>query len=280
MGRNRGCLQSIRFPTSSPAHMTFPGCCSEEYSVFLWFRLAAPSSWFLVVPGGTEVAGGGRKPPAVEAPGLLGTEPPVAPLRGSLLGVQWVQGEQPSWFSEFSAAGGCRAGSSGRSLISITSRRCSDALLLSSSSSVLPLLYSLSTQHSPFIAPPPVSAYVSPFIFFLSSAFLQPCALAQGGFVMNGILLHIRRKRTLRRGFTNALHCPGNDSLRCSEWQPARPSEGPTAVQTGGSSQINSPQKQPDTNPASAHRGPAASREAAASCSVPNGGGRRPSATC
>lgn len=54
----------------------------------------------------------------------------------------------------------------------------------------------------------------------LSSAFLQPCTPTQGsgqadraGFVMNGILLHIRRKCTLQRGSTNCLHCPGNDSV-------------------------------------------------------------------
>lgn len=37
------------------------------------------------------------------------------------------------------------------------------------------------------------------------------------GFVMNGILLHIRRKCTLQCGFTNCLHCPKNDSLYTAE---------------------------------------------------------------
>lgn len=37
------------------------------------------------------------------------------------------------------------------------------------------------------------------------------------GFVVNGILLHIRRKCTLQCGFTNCLHCPGNDSLNTAE---------------------------------------------------------------
>lgn len=37
------------------------------------------------------------------------------------------------------------------------------------------------------------------------------------GFVMNGILLHIRRKCTLQCGFTNCFHCPQNDSLYTAE---------------------------------------------------------------
>lgn len=37
------------------------------------------------------------------------------------------------------------------------------------------------------------------------------------GFVMNGILLHIRRKCTLQCGFTNCLHCPKNDSLYAAD---------------------------------------------------------------
>lgn len=37
------------------------------------------------------------------------------------------------------------------------------------------------------------------------------------GFVMNGILLHIRRKCTLQCGFTNCLYCPKNDSLYTAE---------------------------------------------------------------
>lgn len=63
-----------------------------------------------------------------------------------------------------------------------------------------------------------------PVFLFLFPLFLK-CMHTQGssrqadsaGFVMNGILLHIRRKCTLQCGFTNCLHCPKNDSLYTAE---------------------------------------------------------------
>lgn len=148
-------------------------------------------------------------------PSLL-SSPPAAELSGRggrvCPGVQWVQGRQPSWFTEFRLAG---SGGGAGSLISISSTTavccCCDALLLSSSStSTLPT--------SPF-----TSLYLflsSAFFFFL---FLQPCTLPRGrrpadrvGFVMNGILVHIRRKCMLQGGFPNCLHCPGNDSVNAA----------------------------------------------------------------
>lgn len=90
--------------------------------------------------------------------------------------VQWVQGEQPSWFSEFSAGGWLAGWLAGwirwQCQISDINHQPPLPLLplllpLSAVmpfysppppfSSVLPLLYSLSTQHSPFIASPPLS---------------------------------------------------------------------------------------------------------------------------
>lgn len=130
-------------------------------------------------------------------------------------------GRQPSWlseFMEFNVAGGWLAGSGGsaRSLISITSRYCCccrhrhclccPSLL---SSSVLPLLYTLSTQLNPFIAIhnlfPSLSLYLLPspctfFSFLCLKRAYRPGSSRQAdstGFVMNGILLHIRRKCTL-----------------------------------------------------------------------------------
>lgn len=117
---------------------------------------------------------------------------------------------------------------------------CCVALLLSSpppplisSSSALPLLYSLSTQLTPFIVTHPLfltlSVHVSPSIslhssfyplcFSNSHAYIQDGSRQadSAGFVMNGILLHIRRKCTLHCGFTNCLHCPKNDSLYTAE---------------------------------------------------------------
>lgn len=56
-------------------------------------------------------------------------EPCPVAYRWVCCGVQWVQGEQPSWFSEFSAGGWLAdwlagSGGSARSLISITSHHC------------------------------------------------------------------------------------------------------------------------------------------------------------
>lgn len=118
---------------------------------------------------------------------------------------------QPSWlseFSEFSDAGGRLAGSGGsaRSLISITSRCCLCYCLLCRLSLFSSLLFSLISMYH----------YSSPLFLKL---ILQANSrhTDSEGFVMNGILLHIRRKCTLQCGFTNCLHCPENDSLYTAE---------------------------------------------------------------
>lgn len=109
---------------------------------------------------------------------------------------------------------------------------CCVALLLSSppllsassSSSVLPLLWSLSTQLTPFIAIHPVFLSIQlpcpsfhPLCFSNTHIQGRSRQADSAGSVMNGILLHIRRKCTLQCGFTNCLHCPQNDSLYTAE---------------------------------------------------------------
>lgn len=138
---------------------------------------------------------------------------------------------QPSWlseFSEFSIAGGwlARSGGSARSLISITSRcYCRRHCLCCRPSPLLlhPLEPVTTTQPLFNIHTPVLSLFLSRLAVFLSPSL--SLMYTQGssrqtdntGFVMNGILLHIRRKCTLQCGFTNCLHCPKNESLHTAE---------------------------------------------------------------
>ncbi len=86
--------------------------------------------------------------------------------------------------------------------------------------------------NSPFLSIHPHTCLCLPLLLFLSPLFLKltytyRAVADSAGFVMNGILLHIRRKCTLHCGFTNCLHCPQNDSLYTAEngSQPARQSD-------------------------------------------------------
>lgn len=76
--------------------------------------------------------------------------------------------------------------------------------------------------NSPFFSIHPHISFCPPVLLFLSPLFLELTSTYRpvadsAGFVMNGILLHIRRKCTLHCGFTNCLHCPQNDSLYTAE---------------------------------------------------------------
>lgn len=110
-----------------------------------------------------------------------------------------MQAQQPSWFRGFGAAGWIKC-------------QCQ----ISDINQQPPPLSAAAAM--PFYSPPtPPPTYL---LSFLSTSFylLFFCSRARSqtdrvGFVMNGVLLHIRRKRPLRRGFTNGLHCPGNGSL-------------------------------------------------------------------
>lgn len=105
---------------------------------------------------------------------------------------------------------------------------CCVALLFSSAPSLLSCLCHRACRHH--------SAHSEPFLLPFSLFPILPLHLSvpsvsqslmniQGsnrqadsaGFVMNGILLHIRRKCTLQCGFTNCLYCPQNDSLCTAE---------------------------------------------------------------
>lgn len=134
------------------------------------------------------------------------------------------------------------SGGSARTLISITSRCCCcrhcllwcpSTLLSSSSSSIhhrptsavepinttLPF-NSKSPSVSVLLYTPSISLCFSfyPLLFHkLTCSYRDVADADSAGFVMNGILLDIRRKYTFQCGFTNCLHCPGNDSLNAAE---------------------------------------------------------------
>lgn len=122
------------------------------------------------------------------------------------------------------------SGGSARSLISITSLRrcccrrhcplrCPSTLLLSSSSILLhptSAVEPVNTNHPFYCNSPSVSIYLCisfhlPVLLFLSPLVSQTHMHIQrssrqadsAGFVMNGILLHIRRKYTLQCGFVS-----------------------------------------------------------------------------
>lgn len=151
----------------------------------------------------------------------------------------------PSWFSEFSFAGGWLAG--------WIRWQCQNSDINHQPLLLLPPLSAMMPFHSPLIflllhSPRPTSA-VEPinttlpfnskspsvsillytpsislcFSFYpllfhkLTCSYRDVADAYSAGFVMNGILLDIRRKYTFQCGFTNCLHCPGNDSLNAAE---------------------------------------------------------------
>lgn len=154
---------------------------------------------------------------------------------------------QPSWLSEFSGftvAGGWLAGwirwqcqSSDinhqppplSAVSPLSSPLLSFTYLLLSSSCAPSAAEPVNTVHPSFCHSCTLSSSVYPCITFHLPLllFLSPLShmCIQGssrladstGFVMNGILFHVRRKCMLQCGFTNCLHCPKNDSLYTAE---------------------------------------------------------------
>lgn len=151
----------------------------------------------------------------------------------------------PSWFSEFSFAGGWLAGWI-RWQCQNSAINHQPLLLLPPLSAMMPFYSALIflLLHSPpsylccrainttlpFNSKSPsfsVLLYTSsislcfsfyPLLFHkLTCSFRDVADADSAGFVMNGILLDIRRKYTFQCGFTNCLHCPGNDSLNTAE---------------------------------------------------------------
>lgn len=137
---------------------------------------------------------------------------------------------RPSWlseFSEFSVSGGWLAGWI-RWQCQISDINHQTLLLLPPLSVVSPFYSPLlllccclccrACQHNLLILLPFMLFFHLPALLPLSLLFLKllpiyGASADSAGFVMNGILLHIRRKCVLHCSFTNCLHCPKNDSL-------------------------------------------------------------------